>query len=483
MAERPNILLIHSDQHRYDCVGAHGLRAIQTPNLDRLAAEGSTFSRAYSTVPICTPARASLATGTWPTTHGCICIPTSEIGRSSIPGLPTIFDSLKLVGYQTGWVGKFHGELPERPGPENGVDDYRNNWGYRAYRESLGIAPVDRSVGGLFGSVDRDCPPEHSSLAWQADQVVAMLADMSGGSAPFFLRWDPPQPHLPCQPTAPFAGLYEATGIPPWSSWPETLEDKPAVLRRQRDIWALHGWEWEHWQPNVRLYYGIISEMDHHIGRVLTALDEAGLADDTLVIYSTDHGDFCGGHGLVDKHFSMYDDITRIPLIVRWPNRVPGGIACDAFASGSIDIARTVVAASGAEVPEGFAGEDLVRLAAEAEYRPRDVGFSQYFGTESGLYSCRMIRDDRYKFVYHPVGSCHELYDLQEDPGELRNRVGDPSLAEVRKRLMARLWEEMDAIGDRLASKWTAVELCGTPGHAQEQGLGPYAGGAEALTD
>ena len=464
-----NILLIHSDQHRYDCVAAHGQRDIHTPNLDRLCAEGTTFSRAYSTIPICTPARASLLTGAWPTTHGSFSIPTSELNRAARPELPTLFPLLKEQGYRTGWVGKYHRELEcDEPGAPEGVDAFVPLWHYGKMCEREGI-PAAPTTHGLFGDENTTQSPDQSSIAWQADNVIRLLGDGSS-EQPQIVRWDPPEPHLPCRPTSEFAGRYDAAAIPPWSSFPDSLEDKPGILRRQREIWGLNDWTWDDWAPLVRLYYGMITEMDHHIGRVLDHLEATGQADDTLVIYSTDHGDFMGGHGLMDKHFSFYDDIARIPLVIRAPGQLEPGRTSEAFASGSIDIARTILEAAGVEAPESFVGQDLVALAA-GQATPRTYAYAQYFGTESGAYSCRMIRDARYKFVYHPVGDCHEFYDLETDPGELDNKIDDPALAPEIKRLKAQIYDEMKAAGDRLACGWTEIELKGEPNLAKKLGM------------
>lgn len=458
-----NLLLIHSDQHRYDCIRAHALRELETPNLDRLCAEGTSFARAYSTIPICTPARASLLTGSWPHQHGSFCIPTAELDRAARPSLTTFFKELKKLNYRTGWVGKYHKELESaQPDSSDGVDAFHTFWHGNKEREKNGLPPVPKPHQ-LFGDEDDVSPPNQSPLAWQADQVIDLLHAES--DEPFCIRWDPKEPHLPCNPVKEFADRYNAADIPPWSSFPDPLEGKPSVQKRQKTIWGLEDWKWEDWQPIVRLYYGIITEMDHHIGRVLDTLDQLGIANDTLVIYSTDHGDYCGGHGQLDKHFNMYEDVTRVPLILRCPGRVPAGKVCDALASNEIDIARTLLEAAGAGRPESFVGEDLIAMANGE--RPREVITSQYYGTESGAYSMRMIRDDRYKFVYHPVGDCHELYDLETDPGELHNQIDNPALADHLSVLKARLWDEMKAQGDRLANSWTAVELKGQPSVAE----------------
>ncbi|MGJ3242737.1 MAG: sulfatase-like hydrolase/transferase [Opitutales bacterium] len=455
---KPNILLIHSDQHRYDCVGAHRLRPdVATPRLDRLAAEGTRFSRAFSTVPICTPARASLLTGAWPTTHGCFCIPTAEINRAARTDLPTVHRLLHGAGYRIAWTGKFHGEQVTGPGEDPCVEDYVSPGDYRP-PDGPGRRPTPlERPNGYFGDPEPTTDTQSHALGWQADQVIRQITERR--EAPFFIRWDPPEPHLPCNPSASFADRFAEAAIPPWPSFPDRLEGKPAAQRRQQNLWGTRDWRWEDWLRTVRLYYAIIAEMDHHIGRVLDALERLGLAENTLVIYSSDHGDYCGGHSQMDKHFAMYEDLVRVPLILRWPGKLEAGSQCEAFASNSIDIARTLLAAADVDAPETFVGQDLTALATGRIREPRPYAFSQYFGTESGAYSLRMLRDERYKFVYHPVGDRHEFYDLESDPGEQHNRIDDPALADDIRRLKYDLWETMSGIGDRLANRWTRLEL------------------------
>ncbi|NBD38019.1 MAG: sulfatase-like hydrolase/transferase [Verrucomicrobia bacterium] len=171
----------------------------------------------------------------------------------------------------------------------------------------------------------------------------------------------------------------------------------------------------------------------------------------------------------MDKHFNMYEDVVRVPMILRWPGRIPAGARRDAFVSGSVDIAATILEAAGIEKPDTFAGESLLPMATDPGLQPREYAFAQYFGTESGAYSMRMIRDRRYKLVYHPVGDLDEFYDLEEDPGELHNLLAPehtgrreaaaPDLARLRKALLHTMRER----NDPLANRWTAVELGDTP--------------------
>ncbi len=488
---RPNIFLIHSDQHRYDAVSVNGNATILTPNLDRLARDGATFPHAFSTCPMCTPARASLLTGTWPTTHRSLCNPTCDFYQPARRDLPVLTELLADAGYTIGWVGRYHGELEGTPS-DHGVHHYVTDHGYRAWAQARGLPDMRSRPMGLFGAVLDDRPADESSVAWQADRVLELLDQTAGGDAdagndaggaplerrPFFLRWDPPEPHLPCHPSKQFHDRYDGIAIPPWPSFPDVLEGKPAPQRRQHTIWGTGGWTWGDWEPFVRLYYAMVSEIDHHVGRVLARLDELGLSDETLVIYSADHGDFAGGHGFADKHFNMYDDVLRVPLIVRWPGHVAAGSRPAGFVSQEIDIARTLLEIGGVEPPESFVGQNLVSLAAAGDASgsvapSRNDIISQYFGTESGMYSSRMLRERRWKYVWNPLHR-DELYDLDVDPGELTNLIDDKRFADELARLRRRLVEWMEEVGDRLCNVWTKVELLGAP-NAWERATGSSA--------
>ncbi len=457
---RPNILLIHSDQHRYDCLSCHDASRARTPHLDRLAAGGVDFTHAFTPNPVCSPARACLQTGAWATRHGCVTIPHTEAFRPADPALPVMTALLADAGYRVAHVGKFHHETTGDP-TDHGAEAFVPYAAYHRWREQQGLPPRPREHR-LLGEVDPHITPQQSPLHWQCDQVLGLLdgfaATASTGPAhggrerrPFLLRWDPPEPHLPCIIPAALQDLYRPADIAPWPSFPDPLENKPEVQRRNRRRWGVDGWPWEKWAPVVGRYLAEIELLDTQVGRLLDALDRRGLADDTLVIYTADHGDLCGGHGMMDKHFVMYDDVMRVPLILRLPGRLPAGAACDAFVSHEIDLARTLLAAAGVDAPESFVGRDLL----EPDRLDRPDVFAQYQGTHQGLYSQRMLRDRRWKYVYNAV-STDELYDLDADPGEVDNRVDDPAAAGELHRLRERMGGWMSEIGDPLSPPlWT----------------------------
>ena len=452
----PNILLIHADQHRWDCLSLRDPSRVRTPNLDRLAAGGVDFTHAFTPNPICSPARACLQTGAWATTHGCVTIPGAEGFDRADPALPVMTQLIANAGYRVGHVGKFHAEVAGGP-TAHGAETFVSYQAYARWREQQGLPPKPREQG-LLGEVDPHVGCEQGALHWQGSEVLRLLAHYArtaaaddAGRRPFFLRWDPPEPHLPCVIPEEAAGWYPPEGIAPWASFPDPLENKPAVQKRSRIRWGVEGWGWDRWAPVVSRYLAEIELLDRQVGRLLDALETHGLADDTLVVYTADHGDFCGGHGMMDKHYAMYDDIVRVPLIARLPGRLAAGTARDGFVAHEIDLARTFLSAAGVEAPPSFVGQDLLDPAAP----DRTEAFTQYQGTHQGLYSQRMLRDRRWKYVYNPV-STDELYDLADDPAELRNRVDDADAAGTLHRLRERMGERMTEIGDPLRPPlWT----------------------------
>jgi arylsulfatase A-like enzyme len=455
--DRPNILLIHSDQHRYDCLGVNGHPQLQTPHLDRLAAEGVNFSHAFTPIPLCVPARNSLLTGAWPVTHGVIANYDSE-AYSPAREMPIFSQLLRQRDYWLGYVGKWH--VDAQRGPEHyGFCEYVPNARYHQWRAEQGMTAeavgADKR-GKWFGHVDTGASGAQSQLGWHADHVIDMIRGHS--DEPFFIRWDPPEPHLPCCPPEPYASLYPPETITPWGSFGDPLEQKPYVQAQQLRTWNVTEWTWDDWAPVVSRYLAVITLMDEQIGRVLAALEESGQADNTLVIYTSDHGDMCGSHGMLDKHFIMYDDVVRVPLIMRWPGQLQAGAICDAIVCNELDMAATFCEVAGVSVPETFVGRNLLDVATGNDPSPREHAFAAYHGNACGLFSQRMARDRRWKYVWNATAQ-DELYDLETDPWERTNRMGDNTcayeLAHLRESLVA--W--MKEISDPLLNQWTGPQI------------------------
>ncbi|MGI6494565.1 MAG: sulfatase-like hydrolase/transferase [Kiritimatiellia bacterium] len=459
MPDRPNILFIHADQHRFDCVGANGHPLPITPNLDRLAAEGMNFTRAFTPSPICVPERNSLLHGCWPSRHLCLANQGTEAPRPPDDELPTWSRALHDAGYALDFLGQWHDRSDRDPlHPAYAFDTFFPDAGYGAWRAAQGLPPRPLR-NRWFGETDEAIRPGQSRLAWVADAVIERLrARAADPSRPFLLRWDPVEPHLPNVVPEPYASRFDPARIPPWGSFGDPLENKPAIQRQQLLSWKLDGRPWEEWAPTVARYLGEISLLDAQVGRVLDELRRLGIEDKTLVIYTCDHGDLCGSHGMIDKHYVMYDDVTHVPLLARWPGRIPPGSTCTDFVSHALDLAATFVDLAGAHRPSTFQGMSLAPVFAGGRLEGRDAMLSQYFGNQFGLFSQRMLRDKRWKYVWNPV-SIDELYDLETDPWERVNRASDPTCADELARLRKRLAAWLEDIGDPLLNGFTRVQL------------------------
>lgn len=452
----PNIILIYSDQHRFDCVGANHHPLLETPNLDRLAAEGMNFTNAYCPTPLCTPARNSLLHGQWSSSHQAIANWDTEAPRPPEDDLPTFVRQLREAGYFLAWVGKWHVH-PKKGGLAYGFDAYIPEEEYVLWRQSQGLS-VRPQTNGWFGELDHGITPEQSRLAWGADQMLALLDHCAEEGRPFCLIWSPSEPHLPNIVPEPFCSMYPPENILPWPSFPDQLEGKPFIQAQMRRTWGVDRWSWADWAPIVSRYLGELTLLDSQVGRLLDGLEQLGFADKTMVVYTTDHGDMCGGHGMIDKHFVMYDDVVRVPLLVRWPGYIAPGQTSDAFICNGLDLATTFCQVAGVPVPATFQGASLLPLFTRPDTHERADMFGMYHGNQFGLYSQRMVRDRRWKYIWNATAE-DELYDLARDPAELHNLIGDPRWRDELARLRGRLVAWMEVVGDPLLNTWNRAQL------------------------
>ena len=458
---QPNVLLIVSDQHRLDCVGASDDYPVSTPHLDGLARDGAWFSSAYTPIPLCTPARQALLTGVRAETTGGLW--NYDLGSRISPLDPAEYAwprELQRAGYTSRYIGKWHVN-PDHDPTAFGYDSWVPLEAYDEWRQAH--HPGNPLPSDWFGAVDT-VPTADSRTHWMADRAAEFITEAAAGDAPWHLRLDYLEPHLPCQPTAEYAERYPTSSIPQWRDFVDDLAGKPYIQHQQLLNWDVEGWSWDDWAPIVARYYAIIAQLDDAIGRVLRALDETGQARDTLVVYTTDHGDMCGSHGMMDKHYVMYDDVVRVPLILRWPDKIPAGTASDAFAYNMLDLPPTIAAAAGVAgppLPHGAplfdpSGDELVPSAAT---HAREHVVSTYNGQQFGLFTQRMLRTRAWKYVWNPT-DVDELYDLVRDPEELHNAVSDPAAAEVLHELRTRLYAHLRADGDSIVGNdWMARQL------------------------
>ncbi len=458
MPRLPNILLIVSDQHRYDCTGYSRDYPVRTPHIDRLAEGGVWFDRAYTPIPLCGPARQAFLSGRRPEALGTLWNVGSTL---KIPAMePTEYvwpRALQRAGYRNAYIGKWHVH-PEHGATAYGYDAYVPTAAYSAYRQSH--FPDVVMEKDWMGAVD-PVPLEAARTHWLADRAIEYLQDYTADAAtPWHIRLDFPEPHLPCQPVQAFAERYDPAAIPPWRSFGDTLEGKPYIQQQQLLNWNLEHHTWQDWAAAVARYYAIVEQMDDAIGKVLNRLDELGATQNTLVIYTSDHGDMGGGHRMMDKHYVMYEDVVRIPLALRWPGRIQPGRTCSRWVSHFLDLPPTLLEVIGRPVPSDFHGRSLLPLL-RGEPAPgwREEVVATYNGQQFGLYTQRMLRTEEWKYVWNAT-DIDELYDLKRDTDELHNVIADPAhrekIADFRRRLYHILVREGDGM---MKGEWIRDQL------------------------
>jgi len=450
---RPNILFISCDQQRWDCVGFNDRYPVKTPNIDRLAREGISFDNSYTPLPTCCPARQALLCGKRPERFGALWnfdqgTPVGHISADAFSWA----GSLKDLGYKTGYVGKWH-VSPVLTPLDFGYDDYVTEQELRAYQLKNNKGKNFKS--GFFGEVS-PFPYEDAPTHRNAAHVIELIDKYDG--EPWHIKMDFPEPHLPCRPSEPFASMYES--VPKWNSFDDTLVNKPMIQRQMRLNWDTESLTWDDLQETARLYYGYISQIDDAIGRVLKHLEEKDLLDNTVIIYTADHGDLCGDRRMMDKHYVMYDEVVRVPLVIRYPKMIEKGIKCSAFVTNMLDLVPTILEMVGASVPDDLDGISLMPyLMQQTSESIRKYAMVTYNGQQFGLYTQRMIRNEKYKYVWNPT-DIDELYDMENDPCELCNLSDREEYSEILKELRLDLLAELEAVKDcTVTSKWLRDQL------------------------
>lgn len=449
-AQQPNILIIMVDQLRYDCLGYSGLAPVLTPHIDRLAAGGMWFNRAYTPIPVCGPARQSFVCGRRAEAFGGLW--NFKLGMKVSALEPTAYSwarSLQEAGYHNGYMGKWDVHPTNDP-TCYGYDEFvPSDERYLTWLQ--GAYPELAYTSGYFGETD-PLPLADTRTHRTGEMAAVLMRQLSKGGSPWHLRVNFQEPHLPCRPTAVFAEKYAIESIPMWGSFSETFADKPYIQEQQLRNWQIENLEWEDWAPIVARYYAIISQLDDAIGRLLEELDLLGESQDTVVIFTSDHGDMCGGHRMLDKHYVMYEDVVKVPLIIRWPSVIPSGRRCDEFVQSLLDLPPTLLEIGCSTPPPDhrFHGESLLPLLRgthPAVWRNEVV--ATYNGGQFGLYTQRMIRSKEWKYVWNST-DVDELYDMIDDPYELRNVIQHPAnksiVLELRKRLYDILHRDDDGL-------------------------------------
>jgi arylsulfatase A-like enzyme len=431
---RPNILYIMADDHAAHAISAYGSKINKTPNIDRLAASGMRFTRCFVTNSICTPSRAAILTGKYSHING---VPVFNRFDGS---QPTLAKYLQAAGYHTGMIGKWH--LGSDP---TGFDYWNILPGQGVYNDPTLI----------------DMGRRKKYLGYVTDVITDLslkfLRDRPRDK-PFFLMCHHKAPHRPWEPDAKHAREWENVQVPE----PETFNDdyatrsdaaREATMRIERDLEpsdykkpipaGLSPAQVKKWkyQRYMRDYLACVASVDDNVGRLLDELDQSGLAENTIVIYTSDQGFFLGDHDWFDKRF-MYEESLTMPFLVRWPGKIKPGSVNDGMIL-NVDFAPTLLDAASLPVPGDMQGRSFLPLVRGD--RPRDWRTSMYYRYYHYPQDHRVqphygVRTDHYKLIYFNKINQWELFDLRADPHELKNLYLEPASREIVATLKAELY-------------------------------------------
>ncbi|PSL06847.1 arylsulfatase A-like enzyme [Haloactinopolyspora alba] len=477
MNRSPNMLFLMTDQHRVDTLGCYGNPHVASPNLDALAAGGTRFDACFTPSAICTPARASLLTGVLPFRHRLLANYERNVGYSEELSDEFVPFSRRLrdAGYNVGIEGKWH--VGKRRGPgEFGFDGlhlpgWHNPVSHPDYLtwlkdNDLPQPVVDDGVRGTFPNGEPGNllagvlhqPPEATFEHYLTDRTIERLEqyalDRHRDERPFFMATHFYGPHLPYLLPREYLEMYSPDVVELPASLAETFENKPPVQRRYSEHWTHDTLSEDTWRWLVAAYWGYVSLIDDQVGRLIEALQRLDLWDTTAVAFTADHGEFTGAHRLHDKGPAMYDDIYRIPGLLRVPG-APGGTSTTSFVN-LVDFTATILDLAGIEPDPEADGRSLVPFAMGEEPADWRTEMTAEFHGHHFPYPQRMLRTERFKLVVNPE-SVNELYDLGADPDELCNRYEDPGLRDVRADLLQRLYERLRASGDNFHHWMTSM--------------------------
>ena len=471
----PNILLICTDQQRYDALGAAGNADIRTPNLDRLAAQGVRFDRCIVQSPVCAPSRASLMTSRYPRNHGLWAN-----GVDMAPSETLFTARLAEAGYDCGLVGKFHLGSAFGGRTEPRVDD-----GFRVFEWSHDpYLPgpdnhyhrwLDEHFPGLLASTlatgndafDR-LPSKAHYTHWVGERTISYLREGRDPDAPFCFVANFFDPHHGFGAPPEFRDAYDPATLAAPVTRPDELAELPPIYTEasQRSyagqLPGFAAYSSAQIQQIRADYYAMVTQVDHEVGEILRSLDEEGLAENTCVIFTSDHGELLGDHQLLLKGPMMFDCSVRVPLLIRLPGRLPAGVVRDELVQW-IDLAPTLLEIAGAPALERGQGRSLWELAATGRGDGwRDWALAEYRNScipyEVPVFTTMLRERDRKIVIHHGEPSTRrerdgELYDLVADPDELQNLWHRPEYAAERFRLTLRLLDVLVATEDRSGTR------------------------------
>lgn len=463
-----NILLVFTDQQRFDTIRALGNPVIHTPVLDNMISRGTAFTRAYTPCPVCVPARFSMHTGLMP--HRTECTDNHRMPEN----VQSFMQILAANGYQSHGVGKMHFvredqlwgyESRDRSEEGGGEDDFKHYLGENGFDHVYDPHGVRSEMYYIPQPSQLPARMHHST--WVVDRSIEFL-EHRDKSRPFFLMTSFIKPHPPFENPTPWNKLYRGPEMP-LPKKPEGYENLITYWNRYQNRYKYRDQgEDRNLVRNIKAaYYGCISFIDHNLGRLLTHLDNTGLSKDTLILYTADHGEMLGDYASYGKR-NFLDSAARIPLLMIHPD-LPGGRLCDTPAS-LVDVMPTILEYAGIPVPKGLNGESLMALlaagtrvaeaaaggdgaaagaggdgaAADAGGAVRDTVFGQFQSDGKAMF---MAVDRRYKYIYSVPDDKEWLYDHATDPLETINRAYNPAFKKQKDAMKKKLITYFQAEG------------------------------------
>lgn len=421
---RPNVLFILPDEWRGQALGCMGNPDVQTPHLDGLAREGVLLRNTMANTPVCCPARSVMLTGTYASRTGMVANDL-RLNEAEI----TLGDLFGQAGYKTGFIGKWH--LDGGPRNPGFVPPGRRRHGFEWW--AANECNHNYFYNWYFRDANVPIVMEKYEPEFWTDLAVEFLREPR--REPFFLMVSIGAPHDPYLAPERYMDLYDPQKLTMAPNWVEGVRGGG--------------------RKEMAGYYAAITAIDDQVGRLLTTLREQNLENDTIVFFSSDHGNMLGSQGELLKR-KPWEESIRVPGIMRWPGMIPAGRKTEALVS-HVDFAPTLLGLCGLGAPANMQGRNLSGVVVGKSEKEPDAAYFQIFGpSKEGNIAAgwRAIRTERYMYARYESGPWL-LYDLKEDPYEMRNLVGDSAAAEVQKELDGKLSEWMKREGDRWALDWT----------------------------
>lgn len=432
-----NILFIMGDQHRFDCIGVSGNKDIKTPNLDNISQDGVLYNNHYTTYPVCTPSRYSLLSGLYTHQHlgwGNHC--------TLAVGLPTYAKVLRNHGYKTAAIGKMHATptyldmgfdkmlLAEQDGDGRFDDDYHRYLMEKGLVDTNDIVDqrqefrknADKEYWETYGSIVSNLDEKHHSTRWITNKALEEIEDWTSTNNMMLVSYV--KPHHPFDPPAPYDTMYDPNEIEILPGYTDEISAED--YEHSSGYFDHKGLNEKRLKKIMSHYYGSISHMDHHIGRIIDKLKEKELYEDTLIIYTSDHGEYMGFHHMLLKGNYMYDPLVKVPLIMKFPKNSHKG-SINSLISNNTDIAPTIIKQAGLEVPNEMKGLDLKDQECGREMTVcEDLRVDHSIEGNPSYYEY-MVRSEKYKLIIRKNFKNYKFFDLVKDPLEFKDVSKDLS--------------------------------------------------------